>query len=272
MSDILNLETAIESESKKSKERIKVGDIFGDLQVVKEFEERRPKSGHIQYEIVCTHPHNCGYTRKLYSSEVRGLGKNGKCSYRICEICDEGFLAVGDHQVCCNTEKCNNSDLGHLRRNSFTSADLRDLEKRELSKEKDFELWKEVYRIQGGICAISKLPFDNTNPLKTISPDRIDSNLGYVEGNLQLVRRHHNWGRNIYSVDNYTKCLEEEFNIKYEEKRNKENLNFPNYSIEIVENIVITEPTVKARILNMFKIIIEKFSFNFKPRYTLIGF
>lgn len=52
-------------------------------------------------------------------------------------------------------------------------------------------IW-ELFELQQGLCAISKLPisFDKTN--KTASLDRIDSALGYIEGNVQWLHKHVN--------------------------------------------------------------------------------
>lgn len=66
------------------------------------------------------------------------------------------------------------------------------LSKARLRKNKEFNLIPEdLYELwdkQNGLCAYSKVPLNNiANHLHMASLDRIDSNLGYVKNNIQLV-------------------------------------------------------------------------------------
>jgi hypothetical protein len=52
----------------------------------------------------------------------------------------------------------------------------------------DVEFLKTLWVKQNGLCAYTKLPLvTKAHQLNTVSIDRIDSNVGYVDGNVQLV-------------------------------------------------------------------------------------
>lgn len=53
----------------------------------------------------------------------------------------------------------------------------------------DLEHLHELWNNQQGLCNLSKLPMSSEigSKWKKVSPDRIDSNSGYVKGNVQLV-------------------------------------------------------------------------------------
>jgi hypothetical protein len=63
-------------------------------------------------------------------------------------------------------------------------------------------MW-EIYEVQGGLCALTGEPltFKNLNKGtdQTASLDRIDSSLGYVEGNVQWVHKDVNLMKNVLS-------------------------------------------------------------------------
>ena len=64
-------------------------------------------------------------------------------------------------------------------------------------------LW-ELLEKQDFKCVISGLPIDiMSNAGTTASPDRIDNSLGYVEGNIQWVRKEINLARHMLSVKDF---------------------------------------------------------------------
>lgn len=75
----------------------------------------------------------------------------------------------------------------------------------------DFDLLWNTYQEQGGKCAVSNLPLlHEMGDLCTMSIDRIDSDSGYVPGNVHLVcqwvnhaRRHHDLGEFRAVLDAY---------------------------------------------------------------------
>lgn len=85
----------------------------------------------------------------------------------------------------------------------------------------EFTITKEyiinLYNIQNGLCNITNIPiFFNIggclDNIPTASLDRIDSNIGYVEGNVQWVHKTINLMKNIYSIEDFKylcKCVHE---------------------------------------------------------------
>jgi len=59
----------------------------------------------------------------------------------------------------------------------------------------DFDLTEEDIVIPE-ICPVLRIPFDNTKISYTMSVDRIDNNLGYVKGNVQVITRKANTMKN----------------------------------------------------------------------------
>lgn len=75
--------------------------------------------------------------------------------------------------------------------------------RRVYSIEVDIKYCWELYIKQNGKCALSGLPIEfgianNKSSETTASLDRIDSNLGYIEGNVQWVHKHINIMKNVY--------------------------------------------------------------------------
>jgi len=71
-------------------------------------------------------------------------------------------------------------------KNLCTKAKLRS--NKEFDPKVDWEHLFELWDNQSGLCAYSGLPLSiETNHPHTVSLDRIDSNIGYLRGNLQLV-------------------------------------------------------------------------------------
>ena len=71
-------------------------------------------------------------------------------------------------------------------KNLCTKAKLRS--NKEFDSEVNWEYLFDLWDQQSGLCAYSGLPLSTeTNHPHTVSLDRIDSNIGYLRGNLQLV-------------------------------------------------------------------------------------
>lgn len=90
---------------------------------------------------------------------------------------------------------------------------------KEFNIEKDYVI--SLYEKQNGLCAISgeKLTYDKDNVSSNISIDRIDSQIGYVEGNIQLVCTHVNimkWNKSTNELIDW--CKKIITNYKVEEK------------------------------------------------------
>ena len=112
----------------------------------------------------------------------------------------------------CNTGKgsSNWKGVGDMPSTVYTIIKLR--AKR---RDKEFNLSKkylwELYKKQSGKCALSNMNIDfesDSNLSKnkgTASLDRIDSNIGYIEGNVQWVHYKVNIMKNEYSMDEFIK-------------------------------------------------------------------
>ena len=66
------------------------------------------------------------------------------------------------------------------------------------------EYIEKLYEDQGGACAISGLEMAcKTHDINNLSIDRIDSSIGYIEGNIQLVCSIINKMKNEYSMETF---------------------------------------------------------------------
>lgn len=65
----------------------------------------------------------------------------------------------------------------------------------------------ELYNNQYGLCNMTNLPIffnlSGTDEIPTASLDRIDSNIGYVEGNVQWVHKTINLMKNVYNIEEF---------------------------------------------------------------------
>lgn len=87
-------------------------------------------------------------------------------------------------------------------RNLFVKARARKNKEFNILEDSLIELWDK----QQGLCAYTKLPMLATsNQFNTVSLDRIDSNIGYVVGNIQLVCTAVNKMKQEYSPELFIK-------------------------------------------------------------------
>ena len=103
-------------------------------------------------------------------------------------------------------------DLQRKHRRIFNNLDSRSISrsrkrnKTEINITVDYviNLWKS----QDGKCAITKMQMEYSyNNLMSVSIDRIDSNNGYIIGNVQLVCKWVNYAKNEYSNEEIIKVL-----------------------------------------------------------------
>lgn len=167
---------------------IKPGDMFGQWTVTGEF------LGNGSY-IECTC--SCGNIKKLRASELLD-GTTTQC------------------KKCSVREKSSNwRGVGKVPRTVFTTIKLR-----ANARNKKFDITLEyisnLYDQQGGKCALSGLPIsfgeDGKNlsyAIGSASLDRIDSSIGYVEGNVQWVHKHVNSMKNAYDMEYFIQLCRE---------------------------------------------------------------
>lgn len=102
------------------------------------------------------------------------------------------------------TENCHRGMHGPVRTSWLnkckTGAETRGI-KWELSAEGIYEL----YREQGGVCALSSVPIGwvDVGQLHTASIDRIDSTKGYTVGNVQLLHKDVNMMKQSFSQEQF---------------------------------------------------------------------
>lgn len=131
---------------------------------------------------------SCGnlqdYLRRNYAEESLRLNKLCKsCSNKLTDNCHRGLY----------------NDIRLSWFNKFkSSAEIRNLEFK-ITVE---YLW-EIFKDQDFKCALTGWPigWSETGVLHTASIDRIDSSLGYIEGNIQLLHKDVNMMKQQYSQE-----------------------------------------------------------------------
>jgi len=74
----------------------------------------------------------------------------------------------------------------------------------------DLDFLVGMFADQGGLCALSGLPMSHVfNDLRSISVDRVDSDLGYIRGNVQLVCKWVNLAKGRHSNEEFVGLLGE---------------------------------------------------------------
>lgn len=168
---------------------IKAGDRFGEWLVVGDF------LGNGSYiECECS----CGIRKKIPAYKLLS-GRR-----RQCKKCSTGSKSM------------NWKGIGELPMSVYTKIKLR-----AKSRDKTFtitpEYLAELYKNQNGRCALSGLPLSFSEEGKNLSDsksvvaslDRIDSSIGYVEGNVQWVHKHINSMKNAHDTEYFIQLCRE---------------------------------------------------------------
>ena len=72
------------------------------------------------------------------------------------------------------------------------------------------ERFKAIYLAQGGVCVETGVPFDLQSKDLMPSPDRIDNDAGYVDGNIRFVTwRINNMRKNMSTARFQSTCMED---------------------------------------------------------------
>ena len=66
-----------------------------------------------------------------------------------------------------------------------------------------FERFESIYQAQDGVCAETGVPFDWASKDLMPSPDRIDNDVGYTDGNIRFVTWRVNFMRGGLSVEEF---------------------------------------------------------------------
>ena len=100
--------------------------------------------------------------------------------------------------------------LHHVTKNcNFRRVNLHKLNPASLDVDIDYEYLINLYKEQKGLCAISQMPMvHHWGDPSTISIDRIDSNKGYLKGNVHLVCQWINIAKNKHSVSEIQTVLD----------------------------------------------------------------
>ena len=138
---------------------------------------------------------------------------NYKIVQKECLGCGSAFKGHSNTRYCSN--KCRDSKSEWSRKkqlNRISNLEHFLKEKINLARARnkyivdiDYNYINELWKSQDGMCAISKIPMTyikgngkvNTN----VSMDRIDSNIGYIKGNIQLVCTQVNYMKNDLSTE-----------------------------------------------------------------------
>ena len=92
---------------------------------------------------------------------------------------------------------------GNMRRFKSTYFHCRDRHKKKHGEVVTFERYNAIYQAQGGVCADTGVPFDWASKDLMPSPDRIDNEVGYVDGNIRFVTWRVNNMRGGLSVEDF---------------------------------------------------------------------
>lgn len=156
--------------------KVSIGQMFGKWEILKDIPIPKGK-GYYYYTCKC----ECGTIRDVVTSNLKkGISTNCGCVKR-------------------SNPAHNYQGLGDLSQKYFNRV-----RHRASNRGLEFKITKEfLIEIFNPTCALSTLPIElNRNPDKqSASLDRIDSNIGYIEGNVQWVHKDVNMMKGIYSQE-----------------------------------------------------------------------
>ena len=132
------------------------------------------------YEVQC----DCGNTRWMTASEFYNKNKAIQC--KNCAAIERG-----------KASKIKNGVVGDLDANKYGKI-KRTAEHRNIEFNVSQEYLWELYENQNKLCAITNDPILDINKA---SLDRIDSSIGYIEGNVQWVTKQANLSKHVMSME-----------------------------------------------------------------------
>lgn len=170
---------------------VKVGDVFGEWKVIGDF------LGNGSFvECMCS----CGTIKKM-----RGY-----------DLLDETITKTQCRKCSTGSKSSNWKGVDELPMTVYTKIKLR-AKKRNKTFAITPEYLAELYKKQDGKCALSGLPLSfkeegkNLSDSKSVvaSLDRIDSSVGYVEGNVQWVHKYINSMKNVHDTEYFIQLCRE---------------------------------------------------------------
>lgn len=166
-----------------------IGKQFGALKVLSlDKMERHPKWNRFVYHYRCEC--KCGNVKNIVRSNLV-TGHTGSCGclkrrYGSANPTFYGFGEIGSR---------------------FWGSIKNKAESRNLSFDISIEEAWQKFEDQGRCCALTGTPINfivsNDSKSKTASLDRIDSNKGYVRGNIQWVHKNINWMKGVFSTERF---------------------------------------------------------------------
>lgn len=171
----------IKNPNRKLKNAIKnkyIGQKFGSWQII----ELSNTNKRTYYNCECT---ICGNTKRVLLQNLKD-GRSTKCQLCRLNQMNKGYMGLCGSYVCIVKHSAKARNINFDLDNKY--------------------IWS-VFEQQNGKCALSGLDIKISNDpkIKTASLDRIDSNLGYVVGNIQWVHKHVNNMKQHYSQEYFIK-------------------------------------------------------------------
>ena len=164
--------------ARKRSRKINIGDKFKDWTVIS-----GPKSNEHQcllWEVQCT----CGTTRWIQANQLMDDNSCFRCQKCAAKIRTENTLI-------------SNGKVGELTLNRFNKL-KKSASKRNIHFDLSMEYLWNLYLDQNKIC---KITGDFIDDFSKASLDRIDSNFGYIEGNVQWVTQQANLSKHVMTME-----------------------------------------------------------------------
>lgn len=151
---------------------------------------------------------------------------DGKWSCKCFSCGETRSYTRKDHALCSFNSKtsCRKCSAKHKSNNSYAGWSKREYNKYSKSAKSRGILWaiteEYIRSIFNGKCALTGWDISMKYGSKTASLDRIDSNLGYIAGNVQWVHSMVNMSKNKYSQDDFIRmCSSVHMNmLEFKEK------------------------------------------------------